>query len=564
MKKFFIIMLVLIMSVSAIIGVTSSVKHEENRKDEDLIVRASYEQLISDLENDIASSMQNVAELQAEIELNGLTISNLTTSVVTYKNQVTKLENSVEKYEEDLVVKTSELEAKTGEIAELTTQLENSEEENTELLAQIEILTEEKTSLETEIVELSSEKENLENLIIEKEAEITELSNSISAKNAELETLANQIVEKQTIINGLNTQVTNLLVEIENLETNALDKDETIENLNNQVLDLQTQVSELNSQIEELNATIFDLNIRIDVLENQLNNSIMEKDPNKMYFDDFIAKSVYGVGQYSFHYLNDDYVFFTGSSALSPGLYVLNLQDNSYVSLIETGYGYSNLVKLINDDYLVGSQSFYGVYYFDFLNFSCERIENIDFSNAIFEGNVCYIGKYLNTVRQNGDTCLNISNKSTDSLFFFDYEDKSFVPIKINGIDITSANFRLSFLNSGRILAISANSSYNHYLFNFETGEFEEIEKNDNYSGLSSLVSINYGFNKTLLCFQNKGVYIYDENNHSYIEISSKSSLNRLIEKKDRTGCYLFNENTASRIYYFFDYTTETLIEVDI
>ena len=189
MKKFFIIMLVLFMSVSAIIGVTSSVKHEENRKDEELIVKASYEQLILDLENDIALSLQNVAELQAEIELNGLTISNLTTSVVTYKNQVTKLENSVEKYEEDLVVKTSELEAKTGEIAELTAQLENSEEENTELLAQIEILTEEKTSLETEIAGLSAEKENLETLIDEKEAEITELSNLVSSKNAEIETL---------------------------------------------------------------------------------------------------------------------------------------------------------------------------------------------------------------------------------------------------------------------------------------------------------------------------------------------------------------------------------------
>ena len=67
MKKFFIIMLVLFMSVSAIIGVTSSVKHEENRKDEELIVKDSYEQLISDLER-LGDHAEDVLEFSLKLK----------------------------------------------------------------------------------------------------------------------------------------------------------------------------------------------------------------------------------------------------------------------------------------------------------------------------------------------------------------------------------------------------------------------------------------------------------------------------------------------------------------
>ena len=129
MKKFLTIMLVLVVSISAIAGITHFIKTDKKEEDENLIVKASYEQLITDLEKDIALSLENVAALEAEIELNGLIISNLTTSVVSYKNQVASLESSVEKYEEDIIVKTSELEAKSGEIAELAAELESSNEE---------------------------------------------------------------------------------------------------------------------------------------------------------------------------------------------------------------------------------------------------------------------------------------------------------------------------------------------------------------------------------------------------------------------------------------------------
>ena len=541
MKKFSIIMLVLVMAVSAIIGVTYSVKHEENRKDEDLIVRASYEQLISDLENDIASSMQNVAELQAEIELNGLTISNLTTSVVTYKNQVTKLENSVEKYEEDLVVKTSELEAKTGEIAELTAQLENSEEENTELLAQIEILTEEKISLETEIAELSSEKENLETLISEKEAEITELSNSISAKNAELETLANQVAEKQTTIDGLNTQVANLLAEIENLEKNVLDKDETIENLNNQVLDLQGQVSELNTQIDELNATIFDLNTRIDILEEQLANSgTNEKDPNKTYIDDF------NVEYLAFVPVNDEKCLFYGTNGFNYGLYELYFSDYSVKTIDEDGFAYSCTYVLNDGNYIYSSSytAFLGLKHYN------SKTETITY---LYEDGDAY-GLYYNA--KFSDNKMILSDVHNSKKFYVIDGDT----LEVEEIDTSLYDY--GYINS--VYGLNADACIfsiegNLYLFDNIDNAFVNL----NEFGELTPLGIEYAKNKYLIYCGSEAI-IYNHTSEKIISRSEPFDMGfDTIELDEANNVVkLLCKSELISEYYIFDIATETFSKV--
>ena len=451
MKKFLTIMLVLVVSISAIAGITYFIKTDKKEEDENLIVKASYEQLITDLEKDIALSLENVAALEAEIELNGLTISSLTTSVVSYKNQVASLESSVEKYEEDIIVKTSELEAKSGEIAELTAELESSNEENEELTAQLELLNKEKSAIETELAELTNEKETLETLIEEKNAEIAELSNSISEKNTELENLSSLIAEKQTIIEDLNTQVENLLLNIENLESEN-------ETLTSQVLDLQSQVSTLNVQIEELNATIFDLNTRIDILEEQLANT--EKDPNKNYIDDLM---MYVIGSKSY---NNKAVLATneGSNDKS-GVYVVDLTDYSYKKIIS---GYTD--KLGAGSTVNSFSKEYGICIIDVTKTNQSHqyfIYDIE-NDVVVESSVSF--DYYSKFTSNG-SCFKFSN-SSKKLYFYDRINQ-----KYTQIGTTVANINGSYFD----IKVDTDDYYeifdgtNRYSFDVTTYNFTQI-----------------------------------------------------------------------------------------
>ena len=292
MKKFLLGVLVVLLSVGAILGVTTLVRNNTDKQNDE----------VNALKEDINIYLEQVVKLKGDLELENVKVTTLT-------NTITEKDESIKVLEDTIIVKDNVIVEKEAEVKKVKEEVVVYKDRVVTLEKTIETKTEEVKILEQEAIVDEARIKELEEQVEELQAQIKSLNSEINRLNGKVADLEAEIV-------SLNEEIDNLNSRIEELELENADLQAQL----NQALE---DINELNININIKTELIITLEARVEELENQLNTE------GKTYFS-----NVYTDSQYKLNFINLDDNYFLVSkmehlSNVDDGLYLFSKLDYS-------------------------------------------------------------------------------------------------------------------------------------------------------------------------------------------------------------------------------------------
>lgn len=325
-------------TVALILGITFSMQNTEQMHDD----KVAYAIKLEDLEKELNYHVENVNRMEVEIELNGLTIEDLTRTIVVYEKEIVELEKIVVEKEVEIVEKNNTIVEKEVEVRNLTNIITEKQQEIVEI---------EKTVVEYQdrIVYLEKETVVDEEQIAELSAQIEALNDTISSLNSEINSLNSELSAKENEIQSLQTRIAELESQKSVVETQIVEKEVIITEKEEIIVEKEAEIQELIINVEVLNTTIVELNIQINLLQEELDKEVPDRQHLEMLLD---SGTIYSVK-------NEDGSYFVSSrSSNYPGLYRVSPGTFSVEKLYDKGHSYTALYKT-SVGYLISSSAYH-------------------------------------------------------------------------------------------------------------------------------------------------------------------------------------------------------------